>query len=160
PPCVNAHSIVWNKSIYDAHTNLLRQTCEAMAAAIGGVTSISLAPYDAHIKEPSSATHRWARNIQLILKEEAHLDKVADPGAGSYYIEKATDNLITAAWALFIEVEKEGGFIASLQSKLIQRKIETAAQMEKEALHKNQRVVIGTSKYTLKNERITGTYTF
>ena len=82
-----------NKSAYDRYTNLLRVTTEAAAAVLGGCDQLTVEPFafDAHL----------ALNVQRILKEEAHLDAVADPAGGSYYIEALTDSLAREAWKLF-----------------------------------------------------------
>ena len=88
-----------NKSVYDPYTNLLRATTEAMSAAIGGADTLLVEPhgYDPHL----------AINVQRILAEESHLDAVADPAAGSYYIEALTDALAREAWKPFQQVEAQ-----------------------------------------------------
>ena len=95
-----------NKSIYDRYTNLLRVTTEALAAAVGGCDRLTVEPFgfDPHL----------ALNVQRILKEEAHLDAVADPAGGSYYIEALTDALAREAWKLFQQMEAEGGYAKAL----------------------------------------------
>ena len=77
----------FNQTIYDAHVNLLRTQTETMSAALGGVDSITTLPFDKVYTTPDEFSERIARNQQLLLKEESHLDKITDPGAGSYYIE-------------------------------------------------------------------------
>jgi len=95
-----------NKSVCDPHTNILRATTEAMSAAIGGCESLTVEPFgfDDHI----------AINIQRVLAEEAHLNGVADPAGGSYYIEWLTASLAHEAWKLFQRIEAAGGYTASL----------------------------------------------
>ncbi|MDE6145743.1 MAG: hypothetical protein K2F96_05645 [Muribaculaceae bacterium] len=80
----------YNQTIYDAHVNLLRSQTEAMSAALAGVDSITVTPFDVPFKTPDEFSERIARNQQLLLKEESHLDKVVDPAGGSYYIETLT----------------------------------------------------------------------
>ncbi len=90
-----------NTSTHDPYTNLLRATTEAMSAAIGGADTMLVEPhgYDAHL----------AINVQRILAEEAHLDAVADPAGGSYYIEAITDALAREAWTQFQALEAARG---------------------------------------------------
>ncbi len=97
--------------MYDRYTNLLRVTTEALAAAVGGCDRLTVEPFgfDQHL----------AVNVQRILREEAHLDAVADPAGGSYYIEALTDSLARAAWKLFQQVEAAGGYAQAVASGAI-----------------------------------------
>ena len=91
---IHAETSKWNMTIYDAHVNMLRTQTEAMSAAIGGVHSLTVLPYDTVFRTPDVFSERIARNQQLLLKEESHLSKIADPSSGSYYIENLTDSII------------------------------------------------------------------
>ena len=117
---IHCTSSLWNKTLLDINNNMLRNTTEAMAAVIGGCDSIQLAPHDRSGQNPSPSSRRIARNISNILKDEAYLDKTVDPAAGSYYLENLTDGFAKAAWAVFREVEKDGGFIRSFKENKIQ----------------------------------------
>jgi methylmalonyl-CoA mutase len=118
------HSVtkVWNDSVADPYINMLRTQTEAMAAVIGGTDSLTVNPFDIG-GSPDEFSERIARNQQLILKEEAWFDKVADPSAGSYYIEKLTSLIAENSWKLFIEIENMGGFISALNSGFVQGRI-------------------------------------
>lgn len=124
------HSVTgeWNKTIYDPYVNLLRTQTEAMSAALGGANSITVEPFDKPFHKPDEFSERIARNQQLLLKEEAYFDKVADPAGGSWYIEKLTSLIADEAWKLFIEVENLGGFVAALRNGYIQAGINKSAQ--------------------------------
>ena len=100
---VHAQTSEWNMTVYDAHVNLLRSQTEAMSAALAGVDSITVRPFDKTYQTPDDFSERIARNQQLLLKEECHLDKVVDPSAGSYYVEVLTNSLADVAWKLFLE---------------------------------------------------------
>ena len=104
-----AHAVTsrFNQTIYDAHVNLLRSQTEAMSAALAGVDSITVTPFDVPYKTPDEFSERIARNQQLLLKEESHLDKVVDPAGGSYYVEKLTVSLAEEAWKLFLDIEEK-----------------------------------------------------
>ncbi len=98
-----------NKTTIDPYVNMLRVTTEALAAAVGGVESLHVAPYDEPARPPDEFSRRIARNAQVILQEEAHLTAVVDPAGGSYAVEALTDRLARDAWALFQEIEGMGG---------------------------------------------------
>ncbi len=87
-----------------------------MSAILGGTDSLTVEPFDAVFRHPDEFSERIARNQQLILKEEAYFDKVADPAAGSYYIENLTNLISENAWKLFLEIEDQGGFLSCLKS--------------------------------------------
>lgn len=110
----------WNKTIYDPYVNMLRGTVETMAAALGGAGTITVSPLDSEYKQSDEFSMRMARNTQLILKNESYLERIADPSAGSYYIENLTNSIAQESWKLFQDIEADGGFIESLRSGVIQ----------------------------------------
>jgi len=130
-----------------------------MSAAMGGVDSMTLLPFDETYRLPDEFSYRLSRNIQLVLQEESRLHLVNDPAAGSYYIEQITHKMADAAWKLFLEMEKQGGFIASMKNKFIQQKILVVAEKEQADFISGQLVSVGTNKYPNKNEIKTGEYT-
>jgi methylmalonyl-CoA mutase len=130
-----------------------------MSAAIGGASSISIVPFDETYRLPDEFSYRLSRNIQLILKEEAFMDEVTDPSAGSYYIEQITQKMVDASWKLFLEMEKNGGFIASLKNKFIQQKVQVIAEKHNNDFMSGKIVSVGTNKYPNKTEVKTGEYT-
>ena len=91
---------------------MLRTQTEAMSAVLGSVDSLTVRPFDEAYETPTAFAERVAVNQQLLLKEEAHFDKVTDPSAGSYYIETLTASLARQAWALFLETEEVGCYNA------------------------------------------------
>jgi methylmalonyl-CoA mutase len=107
----------------DPQVNILRATVAVFAAALGGADAITVVPFTAAGGLPDRFARRIARNTQLILDEEVHLDKVADPAAGSGAAEDLTDELCHAAWRLFQEIEAAGGVAAALENGLIQGKV-------------------------------------
>lgn len=135
------------KTIYDPHVNMLRATTESMAAAIAGVDSMNVEPFDAAFRIPDAFSQRIARNTQILLREEAYLDKTADPLAGAYAVEALTDSVADRAWKLLQEVEDMGGFVAAWQAGFVQSEIaKSRAAKEKAAAHRRQPIV-GTSNY-------------
>lgn len=107
----------------DPHVNMLRTTIAVFAAAIGGADAIGVLPFTAALGLPDDFARRNARNIQLVLRDESNLAKVADAAAGSGAVEDLTDQLCGAAWTLFQEIEAAGGCAAALERGMIQSKV-------------------------------------
>lgn len=147
-------SSVWNKTIYDPYTNLLRSSTEAMSAILGGTDSLSIKPFDFIYKKPDEFSRRIARNIQLILREEAHFNKIKDPGAGSYYIENLTNEIAEKSWELFLKVQENGGFVESFKKGIIQEDIERTAKIRDKNIAERKERFIGTNFYPNFNEVI------
>ena len=152
---MTVHSVTgrWNKTLYDPYVNMLRTQTEAMSAVMGGADSITVEPFDTVFGTPDEFSERIARNQQLLLKEESHLDMVADPGAGSYYIEKLTDLIANEAWKLFVETENEGGFLEAVKKGTLQKKINASQTVRKDDISKRREILLGTNQYPNLNER-------
>ncbi len=142
---VHARSSMWNMTVFDAYVNLLRTQTEAMSAAIAGVDSITVLPYDSVFKTPDEFSERIARNQQLLLKEECHFDKVVDPAAGSYYVEVLTQSMADAAWKLFLEVEDKGGFAAVANAGEVQKAINESNKARKKLVATRRISLLGTN---------------
>jgi methylmalonyl-CoA mutase len=147
----------WNKSIYDPYVNLLRTQTEAMSAILGGADSLTVEPFDIVFRHPDEFSERIARNQQLILKEEAYFDKVADPAAGSYYIETLTSLIAEKAWKLFIEIDDQGGFLSCLRSGFIQSKLSESGARRKKNKATRKTTILGTNQYPNNQEKISNT---
>lgn len=149
---VHATTSRFNQTIYDAHVNLLRSQTECMSAALAGVDSITVTPFDTPYKTPDAFSERIARNQQFLLKEESHLDKVVDPAGGSYYVETLTVSIANEAWKLFLSVEENGGFLACVNNGTIQAAIrETSAKRHTDVARRKE-ILLGTNQYPNINE--------
>jgi len=150
------HSITsdWNQTLFDPYMNVLRGTTESMSAVIGGTDSLLVRPFTDPYKPITNFSDRLARNIQIILNEEAYLGKVADPGAGSYYIENLTDSIIEEAWKIFLKVEAEGGYLQALKKGIVQTDIEKTAQHRYHLIATQREVMVGTNQYPDFNESV------
>ena len=144
---VNAETSRFNQTIYDSYVNLLRSQTEAMSAALACVDSIVVTPFDAPYKESDDFSERIARNQQILLKEESHLDKVVDPAGGSYYVEMLTKNLAEQGWKLFLDVEDKGGFKAALESGDIINAINATAKERFDKVAKRREQLLGTNQF-------------
>jgi methylmalonyl-CoA mutase len=151
---IHAETCHWNKSVYDPYVNVLRSTTEGMSAALGGVNSITVTPFDLTFENPADLAERVARNTQIILQEESYFDKNIDPSAGSYYIENLTDSIVTAAWKLFLEVQEKGGFVSAFRDGFIQSKINDLAAKRIKAIATRREILLGTNQFPNINEII------
>jgi methylmalonyl-CoA mutase len=149
---VHATTTEWNQTVYDAYMNLLRSETETMSASIAGVDSITVTPFDNAYKEPDDFSERIARNQQLLLKEEAHFDKVVDPSAGSYYIENLTTSIAEEAWKIFLTVNEKGGFYAAIKEGFVQDEVNASNIKRQAAIASRREILVGTNQYPNFNE--------
>ena len=152
---MKAHAVTskFNMTIYDAHVNLLRSMTESMSAALAGVDSIETLPFDLPYKNPDDFSERIARNQQVLLRDESHLDKVVDPAGGSYYIETLTASIAKQAWKLFNEVEEAGGFYELLCKGEIQGKVNESGVKRHVDVARRKEILLGTNQYPNVNEK-------
>jgi len=141
---LHACTALCNKSVYDSFANVLRATTEALAAVIGGCDSLEVRPF--------RFSNRLAMNIQRLLQEESHLDRVADPAGGSYYVEWLTDALADQGWRLFQQVEAEGGYTKAKDS--IDRALAESRAARDKAVSSRRRTLVGVNNYPDLNETI------
>ena len=146
----------YNQTVFDSYVNLLRSQTETMSAALSNVDSIVVTPFDAPYKEPDDFSERLARNQQLLLKEEAHFDKLVDVGGGSYYIEHLTDAIARQAWKLFLEVEADGGFLAQALAGKVQEAVNASNAKRHGDAAKRKEFMLGTNQFPNFNEKSEG----
>lgn len=149
---VFARTSRWNTTVYDPHVNVLRATTEAMSAAIGGADSITVGAFDEAYAKPGEPGRRLARNTQIILKAEAQLARVADPGGGSYYLEATTDLLARKAWEILQSVEAAGGFAHFRADGKLQAELDKSWAALESAIATRRRVLLGTNQYPNRKE--------
>ncbi len=144
---IHATTSAFNLTLFDAYVNLLRTQTETMSAALGGVDSITVLPFDSAYEKPDDFSERIARNQQLLLKEESHFNRIVDPAGGSYYIENLTDSIAKQAWDLFLAVEDEGGMVKAILSETVQNAVNQSGKARHEAVSKRKEVLLGTNQY-------------
>ncbi|MFZ0478070.1 MAG: methylmalonyl-CoA mutase family protein [Terriglobales bacterium] len=144
---IHARTSRWNETIYDPHVNILRGTTEAMSAAIGGADSISVAPFDECYKSPDEASRRMARNTQILLKQEALLCRVSDPGGGSYCIEVITDFLASEGWKAMQAIEAVGGYRRASAEGQIRQALEKSLAAKEKAVLIRRQIFTGTNQH-------------
>ena len=149
---VHAVTSEFNQTLYDSHVNLLRSMTETMSAALAGVNSIETLPFDRCYKRPDEFSERIARNQQILLRDESHLNKVVDPAGGSYYIENLTASIAAQAWKVFQEVEDNGGFDAMLRKGEIQAKVNESGVKRHLDVARRKESLLGTNQFPNFNE--------
>jgi methylmalonyl-CoA mutase len=142
----------WSLTEQDPYNNVVRTTIEAMAAVFGGTQSLHTNSFDEAIALPTEFSARIARNTQLIIQEETHITNVIDPWAGSYMMEKLTQDMADAAWAIIEEVEAMGGMTKAVDSGWAKLKIEAAAAQKQARIDSGKDVIVGVNKYKLAKE--------
>ena len=149
---VHAETSTYNKTIFDAHVNMLRTQTEAMSASLGGVDSLTVLPFDVTYKASDEFSERIARNQQLLLKEESNFDKVIDPAAGSYYIESLTAMIAEQAWKIFLDIQNNGGFLACIENGSIVAQVKETADKRKKDVASRKEILLGTNQFPNFNE--------
>jgi len=142
----------WSLTEQDPFNNVARTTIEAMAAAFGGTQSLHTNALDEAIALPTDFSARIARNTQIYLQEETQITKTVDPWAGSYYLEKRTEEIANKAWELIQEVETLGGMTKAIEKGIPKLRIEEAAAQKQAKIDSGKDVIVGVNKYQLKKE--------
>ncbi|CAM9090457.1 unnamed protein product, partial [Ectocarpus fasciculatus] len=135
----------------DPYNNVVRTAVEAMAAVMGGTQSLHTNSFDEALGLPTEFSARIARNTQLILQEETHITKVADPWGGSYMMESLTNDLAASAKEVIDEVESLGGMTKAIASGMAKLRIEESATKKQGRIDSGEDIVVGVNKYRLEN---------
>ena len=142
----------WSLTEQDPFNNVARTTIEAMAAVFGGTQSLHTNALDEAIALPTDFSARIARNTQIYLQQETHITKTVDPWAGSYHLEKLTEDIANNAWELINEVEELGGMTKAIEKGIPKMRIEEAAAKKQAKIDSAQDVIVGVNKFRLKEE--------
>ena len=142
----------WSLTEQDPFNNVARTAIEASAAAFGGTQSLHTNALDEAIALPTDFSARIARNTQIFLQEETKITKTVDPWAGSYYVEKLTDEITKKAWELILEVEELGGMTKAIEAGIPKLRIEEAAARKQARIDSSQDIIVGVNKYRLEKE--------
>ena len=144
---VSAETSKFNMTIFDAYVNLLRSQTETMSAALAGVDEITVTPFDVTYERPTDFAERIARNQQLLLKEEAHFDKIVDPAAGSYYLENLTASIAAEAWKQFLGIQEQGGMYQMVAEGKVQEHIAANLKARLQDVAKRKEVLLGSNQF-------------
>ncbi|MBR6017359.1 MAG: methylmalonyl-CoA mutase small subunit [Paludibacteraceae bacterium] len=144
---VSAATSRFNMTIFDAYVNLLRSQTETMSAALAGVDEIVVTPFDVTYEEPTDFAERIARNQQLLLKEEAHFDKIVDPAAGSFYLENLTASLAEEAWKQFLAIQEQGGLFEMIRTGKVQEAMAANLKNRLQDVARRKEVLLGSNQF-------------
>ena len=144
---VSAETSRFNMTIFDAYVNLLRTQTETMSAALAGVDEITVTPFDITFEKSTDFAERIARNQQLLLKEEAHFDKIVDPAAGSYYLENLTNSIAAEAWKQFLAIQEQGGMYEMVAAGKVQEHIAANLKARLGDVAKRKEVLLGSNQF-------------
>ena len=142
----------WSLTEQDPFNNVARTCVEAMAATLGHTQSLHTNALDEAIALPTEFSARIARNTQIYIQEETQICKAVDPWAGSYYVEKLTQEIADKAWALIQEVEKLGGMAKAIETGIPKMRIEEAAARKQARIDTCKDTIVGINKYRLEKE--------
>ena len=142
----------WSLTEQDPYNNVIRTTIEAMAAVFGGTQSLHTNALDEAIALPTEFSARIARNTQIVIQEETHICNVVDPWAGSYMMEKLTQDMADKAWAIIEEIEAMGGMTKAVESGWAKMKVEECAAEKQARIDSGKDVIVGVNKYKLAKE--------
>ncbi len=142
----------WSLTEQDPFNNVIRTLLEAHAAAMGHTQSLHTNALDEAIALPTDFSARIARNTQLFLQEETGITNVIDPWAGSYYVEKLTQELVERAWTHIEEIENLGGMAKAIETGLPKMRIEEAAARRQAQIDSGKETIIGVNRYRLEKE--------
>ena len=124
----------------------MRAGNEAFSAVLGGADVITVHPHDV-LTGTTPASIRYARNVQLVIKDETLVDKVLDPSGGSYFIETLTNELVEKAWELFVEIDEAGGYKAYVESGKLEQRLKAQSLDFAEDVSTGTKSLIGTNIY-------------
>jgi methylmalonyl-CoA mutase len=137
----------WSLAAQDIFNNVARTCVEAMAATQGHTQSLHTNALDEALALPTDFSARIARNTQIMLQQESGTTRIIDPWGGSFYIERLTRDLASAAWAHIQEVEELGGMTKAIEAGLPKLRIEEAAAKTQARIDAGQQAVIGVNKH-------------
>ena len=122
-----ARTSAFTKTVYDPYVNLLRTTTEAFSAVVGGIDALQITPFDEPIREADTQSLRYARNQQLLFREEFNLTATVDPAGGSFYVETLTAQVLKGIMDLVKQTDcifcavKDGSVQAAVAAVLEER---------------------------------------
>ncbi len=138
----------------DPWVNILRNTAACFAAGVGGADIVTVRAFTDAMGLPGKLARRLARNTQVIAQEESSLGKVVDAPGGAWAMEKLGDDLAKAAWALFQQVEREGGLTKALVTGGFQNGVADARAARIKAVAKRKELVTGVTDFPQLQEEV------
>ena len=132
--------------------NIIRTAYEALAAVLGGTQSLHTNSMDEVLALPSEKAARIALRTQQIIAYETGVANTIDPLAGSYFIEKLTNEMEEKTYKYFNEIEKFGGVIPAINAGFFQREIANAAYEYQKKIEEEKKIIVGVNKFQEEEE--------
>jgi methylmalonyl-CoA mutase len=137
----------WSLTEQEPFNNITRTNVEAMSAILGGTQSLHTNALDEAIALPTEFSARIARNTQLVLQKESQITKTVDPWAGSYELEKLTEELYQNAWDLIEEINNLGGMTKAIEKGIPKLRIEEAAAVKQADIDSGKDIIVGVNAF-------------
>lgn len=132
--------------------NIVRVAYQALSAVLGGTQSLHTNSMDEALGLPTEKAATIALRTQQILAEETGVADVIDPLAGSFFVERLTDEIERLAWSYIERIESLGGVIACIESGFIQGEIQNSAYTQQKDLESKEQIVVGVNEYISEND--------
>jgi methylmalonyl-CoA mutase N-terminal domain/subunit len=128
--------------------NVVRVTLQALAAVLGGTQSLHTNSKDEALALPTEASALLALRTQQIIASESEVADTIDPLAGSYYVERLTNEIENRATDYLARIDEMGGAVAAIERGYMQREIQNAAFAYQREIETRQRIIVGVNQYT------------
>ena len=136
--------------------NIMRVAFQAMSAVLGGTQSLHTNSYDEALALPSELAVQVALRSQQVVAFETNVCDTVDPLAGSYYIEKLTDEVEARAQEYIDQIDRMGGAVAAIEKGFIQKEIGASAYRFQREIEKGERIIVGLNRFQTHEDKLTG----
>ena len=136
--------------------NIMRVAFQAMSAVLGGTQSLHTNSYDEALALPSELAVQVALRSQQVVAYETNVCDTVDPLAGSYYIEKLTDEVEARAQEYIDQIDRMGGAVAAIEKGFIQKEIGASAYRFQREIEKGERIIVGLNRFQTHEDKLTG----
>ena len=132
--------------------NVVRVTLQALSAVLGGTQSLHTCSRDEALALPAEEAAQIALRTQQIIAHESGVAHTVDPLAGSYYVEKLTDEIEAEAQAYIQKIDQMGGMVPAIERRYPQREIEQSAYRYQQEIERGERVIVGVNRYNAEDQ--------
>ncbi len=132
--------------------NISRVTLQTVAAVLGGTQSLHTNGYDEALNLPTEEAAGIALRTQQIVAFESGIADTVDPLAGSYFVEKLTDEMEAEAWKVIDKVDALGGSVEAIEQGFIQNEIADSAYIYQRNIETNKKIIVGVNAFINENE--------
>lgn len=127
--------------------NISRVTIQSLAAVLGGTQSLHTNGYDEALNLPTEEAASIALRTQQIIAYESGVTHTVDPLAGSYYVEKLTDDMEAEAWELIEQIDAQGGSVPAIENQFIQNEIASSAYEYQKKIESQEQIIVGLNSF-------------